>query len=196
MGDRGQAFTLEAFLASLLLVTSLVFAIHATAVTPLSSSTSNRHVEDQLTPLAAGILDASVANGSLKPTVLYWNDTRGTFHGTSVGGYYVTGGPPTPFGGLLDRTFYDDGVVFDVNVEYLTQDGKSRTVPLVKQGSPSDHAARAYRTLTLFDDDVLYRADGTPTNVTLSASSTFFAPDVDPGDVYNVVRVEVVVWRA
>jgi len=51
--------------------------------------------------------------------------------------------------------------------------------------------------VTLFDDDLLTDLDGVDTNVTVSNSSTFYAPDAAPDDdLYNVVRVEVTVWRS
>jgi hypothetical protein len=49
--------------------------------------------------------------------------------------------------------------------------------------------------VTLYDDDVLYAADNTPTTHTLENSTTFYASDVSPGPLYNVLEVEVVVWR-
>jgi hypothetical protein len=49
-------------------------------------------------------------------------------------------------------------------------------------------------TLTLTDDDRLYAADGTRTNVRLQDSSTYLMPD-EGANVYNTVRVEVVAWR-
>jgi hypothetical protein len=68
---------------------------------------------------------------------------------------------------------------------------------LVYRGTPSDNAVSATRTVTLRDGDHLYDASMDETNVTVAESETYFAAaDVSPNSaVYNVLVVEVVVWR-
>lgn len=197
---RGQAFTLEGFIAALLLLATVAFVINATAVTPLSSSTSSQHAETQGAGLVGGVLDAAAANDTLRPTVLYWNDSGGAFHNSTDGGTYTNCEVPTEFGTLLTRSVYDQGWACNVNVRYLDLDPVNGTTPVVQRvvdsGSPSDTSVRVVRTVTLYDDDVLYDANGDPTNTTLVNATTFYAPDSDPsGPVYNVVQVEVIAWR-
>jgi len=191
-GDRGQAHTLEAFTAALLLVGSIIFALQVTAVTPLTASTSSQHIENQQLQVARGVLDSAVENGSLREAVLNWNDSRGKFANASDEGYYVTGGPSgTTFGAMLNRTFLDRGIAANVNVVYVTTGGDLRSERLVNMGTPSDNAVSVSRAITLYDNDTLA---GGPTR--LENSSSYFASDVDPGgDLFNVVRVEVIVWR-
>lgn len=193
--SRGQAFTLEAFTASLLLIGAIVFALQVTAVTPLTASTSSQHIENQQQQLASGLLDAAVTNGSLEEAVLFWNDSGGKFHGSLPDdGYYATGGPPTTFGEMLNRTFRDRGLAFNVNVWYVTSSGSLVRQPMVNFGTPSDNAISARRTLVLFDDDTL--TSPSSSGDALEDTTSFYANDVaqDSG-VYNVIRVEVVVWR-
>jgi hypothetical protein len=193
---RAQVHTLEAFVASLLLIASVVFALQVTAVTPLSASTASEHVENQQQRLAGGVLDVAVHNDSLKPTLLYWNESNGTFYGATRDGFYVSGGPPTPLGSLLERSLSERRIAYNLNVEYVTARGALREENVVHMGSPSDTVAAVSRTVTLYDDDVIYDASGAPTGLTLENSSTFYAPDAAPNSsVYNVVRVEVIVWR-
>lgn len=198
-GDhRAQAFTLEGFIAALLLLATVAFVLSATAVTPLSASTSSQHAETQAAGLVGGTLDAAAANGTLRETVLYWNDSGGTFHGATDAGTYTNCELPTEFGTLLTRSVYDQGWACDVNVRYL--DPANATTPVtqrvVDSGTPSDTAVRVVRTVTLYDDDVLYDAAGNRTNTTLANATTFYAPDADSdGPVYNVVQVEVIAWR-
>jgi hypothetical protein len=191
-GDRGQAHTLEAFTAALLLVGSIIFALQVTAVTPLTASTSSQHIENQQLQVARGMLDSAVKNGSLREAALNWNDTAGAFADASDEGYYVTGGPSnTTFGAMVNRTFLDRGIAANVNVLYVTTAGDVRSERMVYVGSPSDNAVTATRTLTLYDDDTLLNG-----STTLNGSSSYFAPDVDSdGNLYNVVRIEVIVWR-
>lgn len=195
MTDRAQSFTLEAVTAALLLLATLVFVTQAAGVTSLTASTASQQVPGQLRGVAAGALDAGIANGTVRPTLLYYNDTSRSFHGAGEAGYYVDRAPPTAFGALLERTFDDRGVAYNVAVVHVDDSGTRRRVPVVRQGTPTDEAARASRTVTLYDDDALYDADGNRTNATV-ASSSFYVPDdrAPSSPVYQVVQVEVVAW--
>lgn len=181
-------------MASLLLVGAIIFALQVTAVTPLTASTSSQHIENQQQQIAGGLLDSAVSNGSLKEAVLYWNETSGEFEDVDrEEGFYTIGGPPLTFGKMLNRTFLDRGIAFNVNVIYISSDGNLRTDRMVHFGTPSDNAVSAHRTITLYDDDMT-TAPGHERE--LSNSSTFFAPDVEPeSGFHNIVQVEVVVWR-
>jgi len=195
--DRGQVFTLEAFVAALLLLSSVVFVLQVTAATPLSPSTSNQHVENQESMVASGLLDTAAAKGALRSTLLYWDANASGFHNASVKGYYLTCAFDTPFGDMLNRTFEARGTACDVNLRSVGVDGTIHSRKLVYVGDPTDNAVRVTTTITLYDDDVLLDANGNPTGTTLAESKTFYAPDVAPdGPLYNVVEVEVIVWRA
>lgn len=194
--DRGQAFTLEAIVAALVLLASIGFVLQLTTVTPLSSSSSNQHLEGQHAALADGLLDQARSNGTLRPALLYWDDARGAFHNSSAKGYYTECGMPLPFGSLLERTFAARGTACNVNVQFVTAGGQLRDERLIFVGTPTDNAVRGAVTVTLYDDDVLYDSSGEPTTRRLQNASTFYAPDAAPNSsVYNVVQVEVVVWR-
>lgn len=192
---RAQAHTLEAVTAGLLLLSTVVFALQVTAVTPLTGSTSNQHIQNQQAAMAEGVLDTATANGTLKPTLLAWNGTGQNFLGTDDDGFR-NGGPPTPFGRTLNETFRTRGVAVDVTVSYLRPDDRIVELPMVDMGAPSDNAAVATTTVTLFDDDRVVDEDGNPTGPRVDATDSFYADDVAPGGpVYNVLRVEVIVWR-
>jgi len=196
--DRGQARALEAITAGMLLLASLVFALQVTAVTPLTGSTSSQHIENQQAKIAEGLLAAEAENGTVISTLLAWNES-GHFAGAEPGGFHG-GGPPTAFGNVLDRTLRERNIAFNVKVYYVTQSGGRDSERLVDLGSPSDHASTASRSFTLYDDDVLHEINESaeraePTDTTLENGS-YFAPDIDDDSrLYNVVEVEVVVWR-
>ncbi len=197
--DRAQAHTLEAFAAAILLVAGLTFALQATAVTPLSASTSNQHIENQQRAVATDLLEASAENGDLAEAVLHWNPENETFASSHPEfEYYTQAGPPTGFGDALNRTFLDRRVAFNVVVRYGTPNG-TRAQRMVYMGSPSDNAVSATRTVPLADDANLTApayddrtlrglSDGTD-------SGTFYAPDVGSGAAYNYPEVRIVVWR-
>lgn len=196
-GTRGQAFTLEAIIAAVVVLGALLFALQVSGVTALTASTSSQQVLTQQGAVAAGALDTARDNDSLRPTLLYWNENDTRFHEipTAVDRDFYTVAPPTAFGTVLNQTLADRNVAFNVNLLYVGATGTINRTRLVRQGRPSDDAARATRTVTLYDDDRLLDANGTASNTTVENAS-FYAPDQSPdGPVYAVVRVEVVVWR-
>jgi len=174
-------------MGSLIVVTGVIFALQATAVTPLSASTSNQHIQNQQRTVANGLLATADANGDLRQTVVYWNTSQRKFHGASDAGYYTAGGPSTPFGAALNETFRDRGIAFNVYVVYW--DGTSRKeTPITYMGTPSDNAVRASRTVTIYNSTRLSAPGETDTLGEAEINRTFYAPDVAPGNaLYGVV---------
>ena len=200
-GTDGQAYTLEAFVAGLLILSALVFALQVTAVTPLSASTSSQHIENQQKSAAEGALTAVADVDALKPGISTI-DGNGTFYGEGSGGAYVNEFPPGEFGNVFDRTFGDRGLAITVDIRYQDDEESWDRVRMVDSGSPSDHAVTVTRTVVLYDDDSLYEPDG---NGGIEPHEQHTWGDQDPldvgddvnqgSDVYNVVVVEVTVWR-
>ena len=191
---RAQAHTLEGFVASLVILGTVAFALQATAVTPLSASTSNQQIENQQTAVSEGLLETLAEQGELKPAVLYWNTSRNAFRDSGPRGTFAGGGPPTPFGAALNETFGDGNIAFNVDVVYRTADKTRKDESMVDMGSPSDNAAVASRTVVLFDDDTIEGTDRTVANA--SAAGEFYAADVDAeGELFNVMEVRIIVWR-
>lgn len=199
---RGQAHTLEGFAAGLLVLGAVAFALQATAVTPLSASTSNQHIENQQTSAGEDLLSAAQTKGELRPTLLYWNTSENEFRDSGPRGVYANGGPPTPFGTALNETFGQGRIGYNVDVYHRTPDGGRDRIRMVDMGTPSDNAAASSRTVVLFDDDEITESDGdgttgtTRTVANASAEGEFYASDVEPdGPLFNVLEVRVIVWR-
>lgn len=192
---RAQAHTLEGIVAAMIILSSVVIALQVTAVTPLTASTANQHIENQEGASAAGVLASARDAGLIRPTLLYWNATAAGFHGAGETGYYTDGGPPTAFGELLNDTFGNAGYAFNVEANYVTPAGNHRERRLVYMGRPSDSAAAAAYTVTLYDGDRLLDDSGSQTTQRLD-STPYFADDLGAeSTVYAVIDVEVVVWR-
>jgi hypothetical protein len=191
---RGQAHTLEGVVASLILLSAVVFALEMTAVTPLSASTSSQHIENQQEATARGVLASAAETGALERAVLSWNATSEEFYDTTDRGYFASA-PPNRFGELLERSFDRNGIAYNVHLQYQDDDGTRDSRRFVYQGRPSDNAVQATWSLVLFENDRIRDRDGDPTATTVADESTLFAPPASDGAVYNVVRVEVVVWR-
>ena len=198
--DRGQAHTLEAVIGSLLLLTSVLFALQSTAVTPLSASTSSQHIENQQQERATGLLAAAAENETLETAILYYNASGEQFHGADGDrGEYTGSRPNVTLGQMLNRTFTSGGIAYNVNFKYQTDDGSATDAQrFVYNGEPSDNAVSASWTVVLDDSDHLYTAQGSQnSSARIGDSSTeFYIPDTSTDtDLYNIVRVEVVVWR-
>ncbi|WP_254271724.1 DUF7288 family protein [Haloarcula marina] len=193
---RGQAHTLEAVVAGLLLLASLVFALQMTTVTPLSASTSSQHIENQQEATGQGVLAAAAAKDGLKPAVLYWNNSTAQFHDTNENlGYYTNGPPNNTLGRMLERSFDQRGIAYNVYFRFQSADGEMLTRRYIYSGVPSDNAVQASHTVMLTDDDHLYNPDETRnvTNLT-SGGITYPVPDIGR-NTFNTVSVEVVAWR-
>jgi len=198
---RGQAHTLEATIASLLLLSAIIFALQMTAVTPLSASTSSQHIENQQRSTAEGVLATAAEEDALKPALLYWNESRNPsrFHNGTEGEPYYTGGSEYPnhrFGQLLNRAFSDNGIAYNVNLRFAGV--SADPVQYIYSGEPSDNAVTASQTIAIYDDEHLYDRDGTRNSTEVSSSdynSTLgFTPD-SSSTLHATVRVEVVVWQ-
>ncbi len=193
--DRGQSYTLESIAAGVVVLSAVIFAIQATAVTPLSVSTASQHVENQQREVADSLLAQAARNGTLRSAVLYWNPDNRTFVNATAEGYL--GRPPdNAFGNQLQRVFADSEVAVNVYVGYDTPNGLKRRT-MVYQGTPSDNAVSASQSVVLMDEDALRGPYGGRTlNGTGPTADAFYAPDVAPnGSVYNVVEVRIVAWR-
>jgi len=193
--DRGQAHTLEAFAAAILIVAGLTFALQATAVTPLSASTSNQHLENQQRAVATDLLETSAANGDLREAILRWDPNRSSFRASGTRGQFTEGGPPNGFGEALDRAFRDGRIAFNVELRYGPRYGESE--PMVDMGSPSDNAVTATRTVVLTDDANLTMPgyeDRTLAQVAADDDQSFYAEDPDSRPIYRV-EVRITVWQ-
>jgi len=191
VSERGQVHTLEAIVAGLLLTSSIVFALQMTAVTPLSASTSSQHIENQQQASASGVLATAARNDSLRRTVLYWNSTESEFHGASVNEFY-TRRLPTDLGRTLQRTFGDRGIAYNVYVTYY-KSGRLQKKPILYRGEPTDNAVAASRTVVITNDTRLVNEDGSHGHRV--NNSNFYADKNGERALFDVVRVEVVVWR-
>lgn len=197
VNDRGQAHTVEAFSAAIVLLASVLFALQVTAVTPLTASTASQHIENQQSGVGGGVLDEAAESGALKRTVLYFDDFNGRIHNiSSNAGAYTNAGPRTEFGSTLNETFLDRGIAF--NLYFVYQSGGSvATEQVVDLGVPSENAVTVHRTVTLYDDDHLYDYDETRNaSVTVRNATNYYIADRGANSpVFNVVKVKLTLWR-
>ena len=199
--ERSQAFTLEAVIAGIVLLTAVAFALQVTIVTPLSASTSSQHIEGQQRAVAEGVLASAAEDGSLEEAVLYWNETGQRFHNTEGQGFYTDNPPNNTFGAKLERAFSETGIAYNVIVRYQSITGEINQRAMILQGTPSDNAISATRTISLRNDTRIVDEDGSRNETTVREAALYIknarpsATGADSYGLYNVVTVEVIAWR-
>lgn len=165
--DRGQTYTLEAVIAFSLLAVTIAFGVPtlgmASPITPETAETTAAIERD-----GTVILDASVADGSVKEAALMWDGEAETFADPSgtptVDGHFVSP-PDGDFGDRirgLQRNF-DVGVnVYLVRTEDERSDyaggttRRSVSVPLLKTGEPTREIVVISKPIVLYECDRFY----------------------------------------
>jgi hypothetical protein len=181
MVSRGQIYTIEAITAAVIILGAVVFALEATAVTPLTASTANQQIEEQQRTMAGDVLDTAYSEGMLTDdpygALLYWdtasdqfahpdNPRDNTFYNyRHAGPKYEDGGTvyDTPFGSLLRNRFVSNDIAFNIYLDYPGTSGAPQCLGgppsgpqcLVYQGDPSNNAVSASRSVVLFNDTEL-----------------------------------------
>lgn len=198
--DRGQIHTLEAVIAALLIVGALLFASQATAVTPLSASTSNQHIENQQRAVGEDLLAIAYRNGTLTDAITYWNasledeDLPPHFIESrpNLSVYSSLYGTSNPLNESFTAALGHGIYAYNIDLRYVDEDGDLATTEFVSMGTPSDNAVTATRTLTLYESDET--PAGSLGNETVE--DHFWAPNINPErPVYNVVEVRLTIWR-
>jgi hypothetical protein len=200
---RGQAFTLEGFVAAAVVLTAVLMALQ-TVVAPVESGTANR--DDALRTQAEDLLrtQASTDGRDLTYPVRYWDPLRRTFHGAQdrTVGYGNETLPTDLFGGAFERTFSVRGRTYNIVLVYhQSNESAMGTEPLLYQGTPGAGAVTARHTVTLYDKMRLTSPGAGSrqlaqydTNATDDDDGFYPIPDVSEGPLYNVVEVRVTVW--
>ena len=199
MDERAQTFTLEAFVAAIILVGALAFALQAVAISANTASGGDLEWRTQQATVTEDVLAQAAADGSLVDTVVAWNESDARFHGAShEDGHYVTSLPAdAPAGPAFAAIVGESTTRYSVDLRYPDGTGGWAVQPLVDAGTPSTNAVRVTETVTIFENTSMIDADGEPRATNVSAiDEPFYAPNVDDERaVYTVIRVEVTVWR-
>lgn len=197
MSDRAQTVTLEAVVASLLIIAAVAFALQAVAISSNTADVGDAETRAQHSGIAQGILDRAAENGQLRTTIVYWDEERQEFLGEpDEDGFFRGTTPNTTFGAALESLEQQHRTV-NVRLTYLNETGELASQPLVESGTPPTDAIRVSRTVTLYEDTPLVdKNESARENATLAVvEEDFFAPNAAPDDhIYNVIRVEVVIW--
>lgn len=201
--DRGQAFTLEAVIGSVIILSAVLFAIQAIIITPTTGGTVDPEIRSQVQTEADDVLTLAAQNETfgLSEYVRYWSRNRLAFVGAvnrEIG--YGTRKPPKTLGRMLNQTFESRGRTYNIVLRYQNASAGTETSRMVYRGEPSDNAVTATRRVTLYDNQTLTGPNATRVELTdlgtnITGNRGFYPiPNAVEGPVYNVVEVRLIVW--
>jgi hypothetical protein len=204
--DRGQAYTLEGLVASIVVLTALLYGLQVVDVGPWTSDTSDQ--TRQLKTQAQDVLDLAANNGTLSAAVrCYGLDNKYAFDGDSLGNESRR----TTFEVMLNQTFDERGREYNVYFYHWNETGgKELEVASANQSgaasgvvAPTDVAAVATRTIAVYDSEPTRIngsseedcADPGATVETQASSGNYYMRDIAPNsELFNIVEVRIVVW--
>ena len=188
--EKGQLHTLEGVAASTLILLVIIYAIDATSMTPLTSSTSNVHIETELLMLGQDILNnldyaEPGYNSNLTNDILNWD---GRTYVLSDGKNYTEWGNishrlSNNITDILYLTLVQKGIAHKLELTYLGKNGTSfYSETMIDNGNPSDNAIIVSRKIVLQNSVTI--ASENPIN------------DIDrSSNLYNIVLVKLYLWR-
>ena len=222
LDDRAVIWTVQAFLALLVLMSVLAIAVET--VTTSSDSQGAQFRQTQLQQTASDLTSILAGTNNTTNAVLYWDVNASRWYNAENNGpngtYYVTlDGTGHPLESVVEDSIATEAVAYNVWISYNELNGSdlvAREQRLVYQGPPGRDAVTSEATVVLNDDDQLSMPNRdwpcslremytSPEQGGCNGGSeqSYFAPDVfgsvdTPGyggNRYNTVKIEVTVWR-
>jgi len=192
--EKAQLHTLEGVAAATLILLVIIYAIDATSITPLTSSTSNAHVESELMTMGQDILNTldyeePGYNSQLKNDILNWDGCEYKWNGEN---YVETVSTNTlnnsSIAIKLKQILINQGIAHRVDVVYLLTNtnnitDKSEPVTMINKEIPSENAVVVSRKIVLQNTD-------NPINNWIKNN------DIDTSsNLYNIIDVRLFLWR-
>ncbi len=193
LDEKAQLHTLEGVAAATIMLLVIVYAIEATSMTPLTSSTANVHVETELAVLGQDILNAldyaePGYNSKLKNDIITWNGNEYVWNGTKYAEKNNASASPltSNLTIITNATLIGQGIAHNVELTYIAN-VSNITSPassiMIYNGDPSENAVIISRKLVLQNTD-------------FSPAANYPVKDIDPStNLYNVVEVKLTLWR-
>jgi hypothetical protein len=209
LDEKAQLHTLEAMAAATMLLLVIIYAIDATSMTPLTSSTANVHVETELQLLGQDILSSldyaePGYSSELKNFIASWNGEQYIWNGKN----YIypqnncTLSPDnTSIVDILNKTLVTKGIAHNIELTFLeTQDNSTglKSKLLIYNGEPSNNAVIISRKIVLqgIDIDLNSNENEDCGSDDDNPNSTRPIKDIDPStNLYNIVDVKLILWR-
>lgn len=201
--ERSQAYTLEGVFSAVIVLTALLYGLQVVDIGPWTSESSEQAAT--LETQAQDVLDLAAENGSLSRTARCYGLGQTAFSGATIDDQ------STHFERLLNQTFDEQDRDYNVYLYYWDNtSGKERVLASFNRTradsgiiAPSDSAAVATRTVTIYDDmptpfggDSERACEPSGASVkAVNADFRFYLDDIDPDSkLFNIVEVRIVVW--
>lgn len=196
--DIGQMHTIEGLMAAIIMMLVLVLVVKGTAITPLTSSSTNEHVQVELADMGSDLLtslDYNVANPAgaspLKYSILGWNGDQFVWNSTCFkdinNNIIILDESTNSLAHALNFTFNRYGIAYDVEVIYLDDNGTAVVKKMIWNGDPSDNSVTVSKIIALHNSD-----STTAPNFFINTG----IPDLDNStDFYNLLNVRLTLWR-
>lgn len=197
--EKAQLHTLEGVAAATLLLLVIIYTIDATSMTPLTSSTSNVHIESELAAIGQDVLNIldyadPGYDSKLKNDIIKWDRKEYLWNGTSyvenVNSTYSPKILNNSLTGILSPTLIRQGIAHRVEITYLIRANVTNKIyasspeVMINAGVPSDSAVIVSRKIVFQDKDKTGLIGGNPLK------------DIDPSSpLYNIVDIQLVLWR-
>ncbi|MEL4305500.1 DUF7288 family protein [Methanococcoides sp. LMO-2] len=198
--EDAQMHTLEAIMAATIMVVIILFAVQATSLTPLTSSTANAHIESQMYIIGQDMLTAldhssNGQNSDLKNETINWNGEMYVWNGTDYqSDDNKNNSLEGPVVDLIKPILVDNGIAHNIEFTYssisesenYTRYSEKLENYYIYNGDPSDNAVIVSRKVLLSESDV-----GS------SYEAVTGIPDVDGNAtaLYNIIDVKLTLWR-
>ena len=192
-GQLAQMHTLEAIMAATIMVSIIVFAVQATSLTPLTSSTANAHIEAQLQTMGQDMLSAIDyaqydQRSELKNDILDWNGDEYAWGGDSYESR--SNASITLDSSMVDMLTYiaiPRGIAHNVQLSHMSDTGRFSSIFYIYNGDPSDNAVIVSRKVLLSNPDI--------GNTSTFQTNTGIIDIDDTTDLYNIIDVKLILWR-
>ncbi len=213
LDEKAQMNTLEGVAAAAIMLLVITYAIDATSMTPLTSSTANVHVETELQTLGQDILSAMDYsepgyNSKLKNDVLNWDGNSYSWNGTQ----YLTSGTSNNLTNnltaILNATLVSQGIAHDVELVLIVPNITSPppntnckmtsiffdntgivACQMIYNGNPSDNAVTVSRRIVIYRNDINQSSP-------LYKTNPIYQNNIDNStNLYNIVEVRLTLWR-
>ncbi|MCZ7357456.1 MAG: hypothetical protein O8C66_08020 [Candidatus Methanoperedens sp.] len=195
LDEKAQMHTLEGVVATTLLLMVIIYAIDATSMTPLTSSTSNVHMDTELAVMGQDILNTldytePGYNSNLKNDILNWTGEQYVWNGTK---YLENTNDPrnatslvNNLTGILSATLGRQGIAHKVEISslFISDNITVSSAPeeWIYAGVPSNNVVIVSRKIVLHNSDVFNPANP--------------IKDIDPStNLKNIVDIRLFLWR-
>jgi hypothetical protein len=180
-------------MAAIIMVSVVVFAVQATSLTPLTSSTANTHIETQLQTMGYDIMDSLDHSeygqeSRLKTDLLDWSGHVYIWNGSS----YVSKSNQSKqlnnsISKMLEKILIKRGIAHNMHFTYIKDDGNRAKSSYIYNGEPSDNAIIVSRKIVISNPDI---------SDTSKFSSKSGIKDLNNStDFYNIVDIQLTLWR-